>query len=142
MTRLLLPLSAGILLLLLASCGCNDCGSAATDQANGTTTADISLDDLKSAMADNRVTLIDANGSVSFARFHIPGAIDFQAYQEAGTLAEALPEDKDALIVAYCSGPRCGAYRRAVSAARELGYTNVVHYSGGTSGWQAAHAED
>ena len=134
MTRLLLSISTGMLLLLLAACGGN--------AANTTATPDISLDDLTSAMAEDRVTLVDANGSASYARFHIPGAIDFQARQEAGTLADALPEDKDALIVAYCSGPRCGAYRQAVNAAQELGYTNVVHYSGGTSGWQAAHAED
>lgn len=49
-----------------------------------------------------------------------------------------LPKDKDALIVAYCGGPRCGAYASAAKAAEKLGYTNVKHLTAGISGWQEA----
>jgi rhodanese-related sulfurtransferase len=96
----------------------------------------ISIDDLKSAIADKKVTLIDANGSESWKEAHIPGALDFESSKEK--LATVLPKEKDALIVAYCGGPQCMAYKSAAKAAKELGYTNVRHLSAGISGWQQA----
>ena len=96
----------------------------------------ISIDDLKAAIADKKVTLIDANGSDSWKEGHIPGAIDFEANKKE--LAKVLPKEKDALIVAYCGGPQCMAYKAAAKAAKELGYTNVRHLSAGISGWNEA----
>jgi len=97
---------------------------------------DISTDALKTAIADKKVTIIDVNGSASYKAGHIPGAIDYIAVKE--DLASKLPADKGALVVAYCGSPQCGAYAKAATAAKELGYTNVQHYSGGLSGWKAA----
>jgi len=99
-------------------------------------TEDISLADLKKALANNAVVLLDCNGSQTYAKGHLPGAIDFEASE--GKLATLLPADKGALIVAYCGSPRCLAYRGGVNAARKLGYTNIKHFSGGLSGWKAA----
>lgn len=95
---------------------------------------DISHDDLKAAIAAKQVTLIDVNGSESYAEGHIPGAMDFDAVK--ADLAKKLPGDKAALVVAYCGGPQCQAYKQAAAAAAALGYTNVKHYSGGISGWE------
>src|SRR5580658_7846316 len=86
---------------------------------------DISISELKSAISEKKVTLLDANGSDSFKAGHIPGAIDFQA--QKAQLANQLPSDKGALVVAYCAGPTCGAYAAAAKAAQELGYTNIKH---------------
>ena len=97
---------------------------------------DISLADLKQAIADKAVTLLDCNGSASYAKGHIPGAIDFETAKEA--LADKLPKDKSALVVAYCGGPLCGAYKAGATAAAQLGYTNVKHFSAGIKGWKAA----
>lgn len=97
---------------------------------------DITVEDLNKAIQENSVTVIDVNGTKSYQNGHIPGAIDFQSEHE--NLAEKLPEDKDALIVAYCGGPSCGAYKKAVKQAEELGYTNVVHLSAGITGWMQA----
>jgi rhodanese-related sulfurtransferase len=99
---------------------------------------DISVAELKTAIAEKKVTVLDVNGSDSFAKGHIPGAIDFRA--EKATLASKLPADKNALVVAYCGGPTCGAYAAAAKAAKELGYTNVKHLSAGISGWKDAKA--
>ena len=99
---------------------------------------DISLADLKQAMADKTVTLLDCNGSKTYASGHIPGAIDFEGAR--ADLAKKLPKDKSALVVAYCGGPRCMAYKDGAKAAKKLGYTNVKHYSGGISGWTEAGA--
>jgi rhodanese-related sulfurtransferase/copper chaperone CopZ len=97
---------------------------------------DISVADLKKAIADKKVALIDANGSDSWKEGHIPGALDLET-QEA-KLGELLPKDKNTLVVAYCGGPACSAYVSAAKAAEKLGYKNVKHLSAGISGWTAA----
>jgi rhodanese-related sulfurtransferase len=97
---------------------------------------DITLADLKQAIADKKVTLLDANGTESFIKGRLPGAIDFTANK--ADLAKVLPADKASLIVAYCGGPKCGAWKGAATAAAALGYTNVQHFSGGISGWKDA----
>jgi rhodanese-related sulfurtransferase len=97
---------------------------------------EITIDQLKAAIAAKEVTLLDVNGSKSWASGHIPGAIDYTAKQ--ADLAKVLPKNKDALVVAYCGGPSCGAYAKAAKAAKDLGYTNVKHLVAGISGWKSA----
>jgi rhodanese-related sulfurtransferase len=98
--------------------------------------ADVSIKDLKSAIESKKVIVIDANGTESWQKEHVPGAIDFEANEEK--LAKLLPEDKNALIVAYCGGPQCMAYKQAAKAAEKLGYKNVKHMSAGIAGWKSA----
>jgi rhodanese-related sulfurtransferase len=98
--------------------------------------ADISVPDLKKAIAEKSVTVIDVNGSDSYKTGHIPTAIDYE--KDSATLAKVLPADKAALVVAYCGGPKCNAYKAAAKKAKELGYTNVKHLSAGISGWKEA----
>jgi rhodanese-related sulfurtransferase len=93
---------------------------------------DISHDELKQAIADKKVTLIDVNGSDSYQAGHIPGAINFETDKDA--LAAKLPKDKNALVVAYCGNEQCGAYVAGAKKAKELGYTNVKHYAKGIMG--------
>lgn len=97
---------------------------------------DISVADLKKAIAEKKVVIIDVNGTNGWQRGHVPTAIDYAAARE--NLAEVLPKDKATLVVAYCGGPSCNAYTAAASAAKNLGYTNVKHLSAGISGWTAA----
>ncbi len=97
---------------------------------------DISISELKTAIAEGKVTVIDVNGTESWKRGHIPGAVDFD--QNGSTLGKVLPKDKKALVVAYCGGPKCKAYQAAAKAAAKLGYKNVKHMSAGISGWKDA----
>ncbi|MEZ5277213.1 MAG: rhodanese-like domain-containing protein [Opitutaceae bacterium] len=110
--------------------------TAQAGSGNSGKVADVSLESLKQAIAEGSITLIDVNGSKSYQKGHIPGALDFQ--EVSADLASVLPADKDALVVAYCANTHCGAYKRAVSAAVALGYTNVAHFSGGIEGWKNA----
>lgn len=98
--------------------------------------ADITIPELKKAIAGKSVTVIDVNGSDSYKAGHIPTAIDFA--KAGDTLEKSLPADKNALVVAYCGGPKCKAYQAAAKKAKELGYTNVKHLSAGISGWKEA----
>ncbi len=97
---------------------------------------DISISDLKKAIADKKVTVIDVMGSASYKKGHVPGAIDFATAK--ASFAKSLPADKNALIVAYCGGPTCKAYQAAANAAEKLGYKNIKHMSAGISGWLQA----
>jgi rhodanese-related sulfurtransferase len=97
---------------------------------------DITIPELKSAISAKQVTLLDANGTKTWNAGHIPGAIDFKASQDK--LASLLPKDKAALVVAYCGGPQCMAYKATVEAVRKLGYTNIKHLPAGISGWTKA----
>jgi rhodanese-related sulfurtransferase len=81
---------ASVVLLVAVGCG-------------GGSYPDISIAELKAAMAENKVVIIDVNGSSSYRKGHIPGAIDFSAHK--ANLAAKLPADKSTLVVAYCSGP-------------------------------------
>lgn len=102
---------------------------------------DISIGELKTEITAKKVTVIDVNGSASYAKGHVPTAIDYATASKE--FASKLPADKNALIVAYCGGPSCNAYQKAAKAAKELGYTNVKHLSAGISGWlQAGEATE
>jgi rhodanese-related sulfurtransferase len=94
----------------------------------------ITTDQLKQAIAEKKVVLLDANGTDTYKAGHIPGALDFDKVEK--DLAAKLPKDKGALIVAYCGDENCPAYAFAADKAKELGYTNIKHYAPGIAGWK------
>jgi rhodanese-related sulfurtransferase len=97
---------------------------------------DISVTEVKALSESKKGVIIDVNGSESYAKGRVPGALDYAAIKDK--LASVLPKDKNALIVAYCGGPKCKAYQAAAEAAAKLGYKNVKHMSAGISGWKEA----
>ena len=110
---------------------------AALSIASAAEYPDISIKELKKAITDKKVIVIDVNGTASFSKGHIPTAIDYTAKKdELGKLLES--KDKDTLVVAYCGGPTCNAYKQGADKAKELGFKNVKHLSAGISGWMQA----
>jgi rhodanese-related sulfurtransferase len=97
---------------------------------------DISIKDVNKLAESKSAVIIDVNGDDSFKAGHVPGALNFAAIKD--NLGTSLPKKKDALIVAYCGNPKCGAYLKAAKAAEKLGYTNIKHMSAGISGWKEA----
>ena len=98
--------------------------------------ADISVKEVNKLAESKSAVIIDVNGDDSFKAGHVPGALNFAGIKDNFVLS--LPKKKDALIVAYCGNPKCGAYLKAAKAAEKLGYTNIKHMSAGISGWKAA----
>ena len=94
---------------------------------------EISTAQLKQAIHQKKVVLLDVNGTESWQKGHIPGALNFVAVENE--LAAKLPADKNTLIVAYCGNEQCPAYRAGATAAQKLGYKNVKHYAKGIQGW-------
>ena len=97
---------------------------------------DISINDVNKLAESKSAVIIDVNGDDSFKAGHVPGALNFAAIKD--NLDRSLPKKKDALIIAYCGNPKCGAYLKAAKAAEKLGYTNIKHMSAGISGWKEA----
>lgn len=97
---------------------------------------DVSIKEVKALSKSKKAVIIDVNGSESYAKGHVPGALDYAAIKDK--LSEVLPADKNTPIVAYCGGPKCKAYQAAAEAAAKLGYKNVKHMSAGISGWKEA----
>lgn len=95
---------------------------------------DLSVAEVKAVAAAKSAVILDVNGTESWQKGHVPGALDYAAVKNK--LASVLPKEKDALIIAYCGGPKCKAYQNAAKAAAKLGYTNIKHMSAGISGWQ------
>jgi rhodanese-related sulfurtransferase len=88
---------------------------------------DVSVTEVKALAESKKAVIIDVNGTESYKKGHVPGALDYAAIKDK--LAEVLPKDKNATIVAYCGGPKCKAYQAAATAAEKLGYKNVKHMS-------------
>ena len=97
---------------------------------------DVSVKEVKALAESKKAVIIDVNGTESYQKGRIPGALNYEAIQD--NLAAKLPADKDTVIVAYCGGPKCMAYQKAAKAANKLGYKNVKHMSAGISGWKEA----
>ena len=106
------------------------------EEKKATGYGDINIKELKAAIEAKNVVIIDVNGTESYKDGHIPGAINFEDIK--ADFAKALPKDKNALVVAYCGGPQCMAYKAAAEKAVAMGYTNVKHLPDGISGWKSA----
>ncbi|MCL4299278.1 MAG: rhodanese-like domain-containing protein [Anaerolineae bacterium] len=97
---------------------------------------DISVDQLKSALAHKDFTMINVH--IPYEG-ELPQTDAFIPYNEIEANMSQLPADKNARILLYC---RSG--RMSDEAARnlvELGYTNLVEVDGGMQAWQAAGNE-
>lgn len=94
----------------------------------------IEKSELQSLVKDEKVFMIDVNSKKSFKEAKIGNAIHFDSSKKE--LAQVLPKDKSAMIVAYCGGPKCTAWKRAAEKACEMGYTNIRHFKEGIAGWK------
>jgi rhodanese-related sulfurtransferase len=96
---------------------------------------DISLDDLKSGLADGSIILIDVREADEYASGHIEGAL-FNPLSRFDPTQIPRPAENQKVVV-YC---RSG--KRSVSAmeqARLFGRRDVsTHFGGGILGWQKA----
>jgi len=81
--------------------------------------------------------LVDALGPISYAGAHLPGAINLTPNTVDGRAQRRIP-DLDTEVVVYCAGPDCDSSVEVAERLVELGYSNVLHFSGGKEAWRAA----
>ncbi len=92
----------------------------------------VSPAELHRLVQERRATVIDVNSRQRWEKAHVPGALhlDPVAWDEAD-----LPQDKQALLVFYCSNPMCRKAPNAARRAKSLGYSDVRVLSAGINGW-------
>ena len=98
--------------------------------------ADVTIQQVKADADAKSAVIIDANSPDSYKAGHVPGALSWAAIKTDP--AASLPVDKNALIIAYCGNPHCGAYLQAAKTLQKLGYTNIQHMPAGIDGWNEA----
>jgi rhodanese-related sulfurtransferase len=97
----------------------------------------ISRAELRDAIENNAVTVVEALPASYYEDGHIPGAINIP-HTEVRDLAPVLLPDKDAAIVTYCANLPCPNSGIAAHVLTKLGYTNVRDYAEGKEDWTGA----
>ncbi len=89
---------------------------------------------MRERLEQGEIVLVDALAPMSYARSHLPGAINLPPDWVDERASMRIP-DLDAEIVVYCSDVDCDASVIVAERLLELGYRNVLHYAGGKSEW-------
>jgi rhodanese-related sulfurtransferase len=98
----------------------------------------ISRDELRAKIeSGEHFVLVDALAPMSYARSHLPGAINLPLEWVDERAPRRVP-DLDTEIVVYCIDVQCTSSVFVGERLRYLGYTNVRHYAHGKSDWTAA----
>jgi len=98
----------------------------------------ISRDELQRKVeAGDRFVLVDALAPMSFARSHLPGAINLPLEWVDDRGPRKIP-DLDLEVVVYCVDVDCDSSVLVAERLIELGYRNVRHYPGGKREWVEA----
>jgi len=93
--------------------------------------------ELRAAIAEGSVSVVDALPEQHYAQAHLPGAINLVEQDVAARAATLLP-DRAAAIVTYCSNVSCANSQAVASLLEQRGYTNVRKYRGGIQDWSEA----
>ena len=98
----------------------------------------ISRDELRAKVESGEdFVLVDALAPMSYARSHLPGAINLPLEWVDERAPRRVP-DLDTEIVVYCIDVKCTSSVFVGERLRSLGYTNVRHYADGKDDWMAA----
>ena len=100
-------------------------------------TALITRDELKAAIDEGTVTVVDALGGEHYAKRHLPGAVALVLADVDARAAAVLP-DRAAPVVTYCSNPACPNSGQVADRLTVLGYADVRKYREGIEDWVAA----
>lgn len=98
----------------------------------------ITRDELRAKIESGEdFVLVDALAPMSYARSHLPGAINLPLEWVDERAPRRVP-DLDTEIVVYCIDVECESSVFVGERLRFLGYTNVRHYADGKADWMAA----
>jgi rhodanese-related sulfurtransferase len=97
----------------------------------------IMRDELRSALDDGSVTVVDALPPAPYGARHLPGALNLVEEDDDARVGDVLP-DKAAAIVTYSSDAHCTRGPALAERLQALGYTDVRTYDEGIEGWVGA----
>ncbi|GGS37292.1 MULTISPECIES: rhodanese-like domain-containing protein [Actinokineospora] len=98
----------------------------------------IDREDLRAAIDDGEVSVVDTLSRMSWAARRLPGAVHLPPSDVRADVVSSLLPDRGRMVVTYCSNHGCTASLRVAEALESLGYTNVHRYRPGLSDWIAA----
>ncbi|MGZ8710376.1 MAG: rhodanese-like domain-containing protein [Thermoanaerobaculia bacterium] len=107
----------------------------ATSSSTPTSFGTIEVDELKSLVEKNEVTVIDVRNIEPYLAAHIPGSLQIPVSMIEGEIPH-LPKGKR--IVTYCSCPAEESSGQAAMILAHGGITDVVALKGGFDAWVAA----
>jgi rhodanese-related sulfurtransferase len=125
--------SAGVLVGLLILWIVLPLGAASSSTA--TSFATIEVDELRSLIEKNEVTVIDVRNIEPYLAAHIPGSLQIPVTMIEGEIPH-LPKGKK--IVTYCSCPAEESSGQAAMILAHGGITDVVALKGGFDAWVSA----
>ena len=96
----------------------------------------IATAELKTLMDEQKpFVLVDTRTSEEFQEAHIRNAVSIPE-KTFETQLSLLPADKNALIVLYCNGVKCGKSKKAAKKAEAAGHRNLAIYAEGFPVWE------
>jgi rhodanese-related sulfurtransferase len=84
-----------------------------------------------------RLVIVDALPPLAYSGAHLPGAVNIPPERVDDLAAKRIP-DTGIEVVVYCAGPACDSSVEVAERLVALGYTNVLHFSGGKQSWREA----
>jgi rhodanese-related sulfurtransferase len=96
----------------------------------------LTRDDVRLALADPTVTVVDALPAGAYGRRHLPGAVNL-AVEQIDSAADVLP-DRAAAVVVYSTDEGCDRGPGLAAALEARGYSDVRVYQGGIEDWVGA----
>ena len=84
--------------------------------------------------AGDEFVLVDALPQMTYARSHLPGAINLPLEWVDVWAGRRIPHH-DAEIVVYCAKSTCDRAEHVAERLFELGYRNISHYVEGKQDW-------
>ena len=81
----------------------------------------------------SRIVVLDARSPETYARGHVPGAVNVPCRAIESSTTASLPRDK--IIVTYCDGVFCNASTKAAAKLTALGF-RVKEMLDGMEGWR------
>jgi rhodanese-related sulfurtransferase len=109
----------------------------------GQKTGEVSTEELRRILADDRAIVLDTRKPSEFASGHVPGARnvmsreDVTAAENVAAVTQAVGADRHQALVLYCNGPFCKGTRRLAEQLFDAGFTNVRRYQLGMPVWRA-----
>jgi mannose-6-phosphate isomerase-like protein (cupin superfamily) len=97
----------------------------------------ITRDELRSALDEDSVTVVDALPAAPYGQRHLPGALNLVEEDPDARVDEVLP-DRAAAIVTYSTDASCARGPALARRLAALGYTDVRTYREGIEGWVGA----
>jgi rhodanese-related sulfurtransferase len=112
----------------------------------GQRTSEVSTEELRRLLAEERAVVLDARPHLEFAISHIPGARNVAArpgtsmslyVSDVAEVGRLVQGDKARPIVLYCNGPFCGKSKRLADELLAAGHTDVRRFQLGVPVWRA-----